>query len=421
MVAWRRSIIRSGAGVREAPRLASLQPADAEDGSDSEAEDSLVLVGAVIALPRRRSSLSPSPSLAAASSSPPRSQHATQDTAMTSPGPDLSQRTERDDVRMASPSPRRLAPAPEDAVMGSPSPARRPPPSSMDRLRSAGGVGKAREMLQDRLPLLFRQPAPAPAPACDEPVASTSRVPFTATERAPFRPATQTPRVPAPAPATSTPQALAPSPHPSPSSSQPTTQTPHTLRSLSTSSTARDPRPSHPTLPVIEISSADPKAAARAAALLTTHGEYIQFGRQGEQALLRREERRASRALAPRSDGRGSHSPQPAGTATPTSSVLGTFGGSSPGESPVPTNTTLPWGKADWHRLEGTFVEVTRAAAGEAAAVEDVVDEFLVHEGLEREDCAGDWDWCVSLSLALHGAPELMGLVSGAGTSSSRA
>ncbi|KAK4701441.1 hypothetical protein P7C70_g4791, partial [Phenoliferia sp. Uapishka_3] len=86
----------------------------------------------------------------------------------------------------------------------------------------------------------------------------------------------------------------------------------------------------------------------------------------------------------------------PTPTPTPTSSRLAEVGGSSQsGASPVPTNTSLPWTSADWRRLEIAVVDETRAASreGRKVVIEDVLEEFLDGEGLERGDLKEAWEW----------------------------
>ncbi|GAA6064189.1 hypothetical protein JCM10212_005770 [Sporobolomyces blumeae] len=172
---------------------------------------------------------------------------------------------------------------PEDQLMASPSPARgqtlRRSPSKLEEL-----VGAGRDKLTG---LLFGSPK-RPLAATSTPIASTSARTL------------EDDLSPAPEPSTAEELVTQEVEQELDEDDQPFPFAPRSLGAESTfshaqesfatsasSSTSRSrlsrarPRPSHPTLPVIEISSTDAKAAARAAAILKVYHKYVEQGIEG--------------------------------------------------------------------------------------------------------------------------------------------
>ncbi|GAA5878354.1 hypothetical protein JCM8547_007529 [Rhodosporidiobolus lusitaniae] len=215
------------------------------------------------------------------------------------------------------------------------------------------------------------------------------------------------------------------------------------------------PRPSHPTLPIIEISSSDPRAAARAAAILKCYHDYIEQGvehvdalssarrefgaQEGEEdeeggedeeeelrtLLVDAEEevrkdlpRRRSESIA-EGDTTGSFVlPSPYNRnrnnqlSRPSTSSAATSAPSTSAPPPVNLHT---WTSTDWRRLEHALVEVgrrfrrgesvssvgtadvsivsTASAVGEEVEPERVVEVFLGKVGVGRGELSGAWEW----------------------------
>lgn len=411
------------------------EPSPATYGSEEEeGEDEVVLVGQSMS-PNEDGKRSESPPQVAlpAPSTLPRPMQPTEDATMESPvrrSPLPRSTNEEDaamasplrrplldeDSRMASPSPRRQAGAGEDAVMGSPSPVRRRAevPASLERLRLGGKVGEGRLLLAKKLAGLgcvvemggtpvvkLGSMATTQAGDTATPTASTTQsAPLASTSTAP-PPATQS---------TSTPLVHL-------QNSQSNTFTPqlHSTTPRTASRRSSRPRPSHPTLPVIEVSSTDPRAAARAAAILKVYHEYVEQGTAGSAGVEqeRGEESEESdeekKEMLEEAEEEVLARVRPRHTPSSVSSMWGA--GEMPGAlkaSPRPSRDkearSIPasvdereWTSAEWRRLEGTLVDETRAAKkeGRESTVDDVVWEFLENEGLGEEDCEGAWEWFV--------------------------
>ncbi|TNY23543.1 hypothetical protein DMC30DRAFT_389305 [Rhodotorula diobovata] len=205
--------------------------------------------------------------------------------------------------------------------------------------------------------------------------------------------------------------------------------------SSTTSTSRRHPRrrrrPSHPTLPVIEITSTDARAAARAAAILKVHHKYVEQGisavdaaraaadafdkaqREGEEDEDSEEEELRT-LLLDAVDELREQAPAQARTRTRTRSV----------SVSVTTSTSTAaaggrWTPAEWRRLEQTLVELGRRlrrdtsvasscvggrsmrsesiamanVVGDEVEPEAVVEAFLRSMGVAREECVGEWNW----------------------------
>ncbi|BGP48675.1 hypothetical protein JCM10450v2_004551 [Rhodotorula kratochvilovae] len=412
-----------------------------EDGDDDEEE--IVLVGQeAAALERARTqsrSLSPggSPSPAAEDGPAPpptpakdaRAQPA-DDERMASPVSSASEgraspaRSASGDVLMSSPSPRNspagakglpLTPGQrdEDARMGSPSPMRTT--GSPLKARIEGFVEEGRTKLQG---LLFGPRAASaraePVEECEEreereeqPAPHDANVEEEEDDDEPF------------------PQ---PKPHPrAPASHADSTFTSSRSHASFASSTSHRPRrrsrPSRPAgLPVIEISSTDARAAARAAAILKVHHKYIEQGvaavdaakiAQAEVAAADEqhaaddsEEEELRTLLLDAEDELRDGAPRAHSAST------------SDAASATPSAAGEPWTSREWRRLEQTLVQLGRrhrrgtsvssagvsmsmtseavalaSVTGEEVDGEEVVEAFLRKSGVAKEDCSGDWAW----------------------------
>ena len=204
----------------------------------------------------------------------------------------------------------------------------------------------------------------------------------------------------------------------------------------SSSRRASRPRPSHPTLPVIEISSTDPRAAAVAVAYLKIRHGYVERGlefprvlivgegnelggadgrmtqRRGSswprktekeverelQNLLVEAERSVSARLSIGQEDRRSSTPNGI-PPTRDSSVLANFGSSSRIPSPTLVTTTKrrAWTAVDWRKLEQALIDERRVAKRERRELvaKDVIDKFLAGQELSEEDRDGEWSWSV--------------------------
>lgn len=205
--------------------------------------------------------------------------------------------------------------------------------------------------------------------------------------------------------------------------------TPNTARSLSarrrrpSASAARAPH-------IIEISSTDPLAAARAAAILKVYHDYVQpaheegreigdvpetllrqagirrsalrrggrrpsedesdeeeqHGDQDVTLLLRRaeEEVRRHAAATPRAV-TGADTPLPSTSISKTARRIPTRDSS----------FSSSWTTAEWRRLETALVDEGRVArnTGRELVVEKVIARFVESEGLNAEACVDEWAW----------------------------
>lgn len=169
---------------------------------------------------------------------------------------------------------------------------------------------------------------------------------------------------------------------------------------------------------VVEISSFDPRAAARAAALLKMNYDYVEFGIEGRgsssDASHRRRASRSSRSIADLShislpemlheaeldfvDDRSSRMRSPALTesvqATP--HVPGFFP-KTPARTRIDFND---WSVGDWRDLERSYRRLRRRLAAQGGSVSDasrpiptnkVIVHFLQKKGLAEEDLMGQW------------------------------
>lgn len=211
------------------------------------------------------------------------------------------------------------------------------------------------------------------------------------------------------------------------------------------STTRATPRPTHPSLPVIQVSSTDPRAAARATAILKVYHDYVEQGIEGilpsdrlaspgmvidEEVVDREEglnhllqvaESQVTRSLSPRYE-RGSLAPPPSTGRGGRSSVSRSSGGRDgeegrsetgrssragssqrdgsrrgysqrgatrspapderPSKSPRPSPGPGGWCSDDWRRLERVLVEENRAAR---AGGREVAVEEVARMFLDRE------------------------------------
>ncbi|GAA5961469.1 hypothetical protein JCM21900_004018 [Sporobolomyces salmonicolor] len=325
------------------------------------------------------------------STSPPRSPG--RDVLMTSPAASvrslpLSVRSHASEHKKLPATPPPGAGAEEDARMGSPSPLR----TAAEALAS-GVVEQGRAKLQG---LLFRP----------RPRASASTV-------------TVVPQpLPAPEDSTSDPRPPASVADSSFSSSFSF----WTTASRSTSGRRR-PRPSHPSLPVIEISSTDARAAARAAAILKVYHKYVEQGVWGEgegkgkgKEVLRHEGRQEEdegddeelrtllldaedevREMIPRARSTPSPTTSQRAEAPSTSAAHGRSRTVSvESTSALSSAVGERWTSQEWRGLEQVLVELTkrkRKEGGGEVEGEEVVEVFLQKRTVQREECRGDWEW----------------------------
>lgn len=201
---------------------------------------------------------------------------------------------------------------------------------------------------------------------------------------------------------------------------------------------------SYPTLPSIRISSSDPQSAARAAAILKVHHEYVEHGL--DRSALQRDQKKRKSSICAVGDDEGlmmvdvqdadesarlkellstaeaeilSFVPTPSSLASfrspapssrsaslarppsPHAAQLSSRQSSSAPYALAPTNTSLPWSKSDWHRLESALVDETRSARseGRSTTVDNVIRVLLEREGLGDQQCGGDWQSCVFFCL----------------------
>ncbi|GAA6005927.1 uncharacterized protein JCM10292_005616 [Rhodotorula paludigena] len=176
----------------------------------------------------------------------------------------------------------------------------------------------------------------------------------------------------------------------------------------------RRSRPSHPTLPVIEVSSTDPRAAARAAAILKVYHKYVE---QGVEAVDAAEIAHAEIAAAEH-DGADDEEEEELRT-------LLLDAEDELREHLPPTRKeddeeapASRWTSREWRKLEQTLVELGRrqrrgtsvssaggvsmasesialaSVTGEDIDAERVVETFLRKLGVAREECEdGEWAW----------------------------
>ena len=352
--------------------------------------------------------------------SPPRTLD--EDAAMASP-----LRRPLEDSRMASPSPRRQpasalrhgSATEEDAVMGSPSPVRRAAvPASVERLRMGGKVGEGRWLLAKKLAGL----------GCAVELGGTLGVKLVTMAKT--TPAASTPRAAeraTPQASTSTLTSASTAPSQPPTSHSTSTPLAHLLNAqsntftpqlhptqhstLTASRRSSRPRPSHPTLPIIEVSSTDPRAAARAAAILKVYHAYVEQGLEApsedseeeneeeRREMLEHAEEEVLQRVVPR------YAPSSVSSMRGAHEMPGALNRAWTSGSPAPSTAQMGWTSMEWRRLETALVEESRAAKeeGRESGVDDVVWAFLGKEGLGEEDCEGAWEWCVDLFASVWG------------------
>lgn len=209
------------------------------------------------------------------------------------------------------------------------------------------------------------------------------------------------------------------------------------LNSTTSTRSQRRRRRSHTTLPVIEVSSTDARAAARAAAILKVYHKYVEQGiesvgsdkgdaiqERGAEEDDEEEEEELRTLLLDAEDEVRDQIPRgesPAAVAATTAQPVETA--AAPPRSERASTAGLSsvvgerWTSQEWRRLEQTLVELGRrqrrstsvasvsmtsesiAAAsvvGEDVETEDVVEAFLRKWGVSRDECVGDWAWCAS-------------------------
>lgn len=310
----------------------------------------------------------------------------------------------------ASPSPNRSTTQNQDIMMGSPSPLKRstpPPPSpsldveetvqeptSKESVEAEGETEVEEEEVEQDVFVEQKKTSLAPIITGRHKSHLPTLGPLFTFPRAalpPPPPTIRTTRDPSP-PVAST-SFLRPSPSPIPSSRRPSpvpssrrpSPIPSSRRPSPIPSSRPSPspfRPTHPTLPVVEISSTDPKAAARAAAILKVYHEYVE---QGLSVPLRQDVDEEEGVDGLR------------GVWENAVDEVSFFVGGSKGvgeESESETVDVGNWSKLDWRRLDKVFVEVSRKAKRDGKEVfggEEVVERFLEREGLVEEDCEGAW------------------------------
>lgn len=360
-----------------------------------------------------------------------------------------------EDTAMASPSPARSSLGAIEAVPPSPSPARTSPtpapievrqpspPSSLERLRVGGIVEAGRATLQSLL--MFgtnkttvgavdkgkavehvEQSSEAEVEPESSGVASDDS---NAAEDAENEEPADTPARELSAPVASTSTALLPTSKPPTSSAVTATPVSQSGRENTTSaSKSTAPRRSGHGVPrstgphVVEISSTDPRAAARAAAILKVYHDYIEQGIEVPDSLLDEAGIRRS-AFKRRSQVRGEelidtddHDDRIRGLlrraeeeVLANASVIVGGSGATPGRllpraaavsvapSPLPAGPVdlSQWTSADWRRLERALVNEGRESrqAGRQLVVEKVIMRFLDNIGVNPEACTGVWAW----------------------------
>ncbi|GAA5896771.1 hypothetical protein JCM8208_007083 [Rhodotorula glutinis] len=197
-----------------------------------------------------------------------------------------------------------------------------------------------------------------------------------------------------------------------------------------TTSHRRRRRPSHPTLPIIEITSTDPRAAARAAAILKVHHKYVEQGftavdaaraaasafdaaeALADEAGDSEDEEELRTLLLDAEDELRDQAPH-AHRSTSVSTAA----------APSTTATAAAaagarWTSHEWRKLEQALVELGRrqrratsaassmgarsmrsesiamaSVVGDECDPETVVKTFLRSVGATRDECVGDWAW----------------------------
>ncbi|GAA5935821.1 hypothetical protein JCM3775_007339 [Rhodotorula graminis] len=344
-----------------------------------------------------------------------------------SPSPSVSVEHDgerRDAQQLASTPGRRLVGDDDDARMASPSPARQGSPL---KARLGELVGGGRTKLQG---LLFGPRASTPrAPAAetdeverDEPPPRAQAEEQDDDDEQPFQlqPAPTNAQRPRP------PASLADSTFTSHSHSR----SHASFDSSASTSTShhRHRRPSHPTLPVIEITSTDPRAAARAAAILKVHHKYVEQGFTAVDAARAAASAFDAAAAAADEDGDSEDEEElrtllldaedelrdqaPAGARSPSVSTA------APSRTATAAGAGARWTSHEWRKLEQALVELGRrqrratsaaslvgarsmrsesiamaSVVGDECEPETVVEAFLRSVGATREECVGEWAW----------------------------
>jgi hypothetical protein len=141
---------------------------------------------------------------------------------------------------------------------------------------------------------------------------------------------------------------------------------------------------------LVEISSADPVVAARAAAILKVHHQYIEKGQRGqsvgpdEERFLEEEERSRRSPFIDFADlpGRSPSIVPIQKDSTP----------SVPPEEGVARRRLSVWTKADWRRLERALVDLKRELRQKGLVdSEAVVELFIEREGLDVSGLRDEW------------------------------
>ncbi|GAA5843553.1 hypothetical protein JCM9279_000790 [Rhodotorula babjevae] len=346
-----------------------------------------------------------------------------------SPPPSVEHERERaESQQLASTPGRRLLGDDDDARMASPSPARQGSPL---KARIGELVGGGRTKLQG---LLFGPRASTPRAASVE-VDEGARVEAQALDE-PSHEA----RVEEQDDDNDEPFQLQPAPTKAQRSRAPASVADSTFTSLSHSrshasfassaststSYHRRRRPSHPTLPVIEITSTDPRAAARAAAILKVHHKYVEQGFTAVDAA------RAAASAFDAADAAGEQdgdseddeelrtllldAEEELRDQAPHATRSASISTAAPSTTTTVAGAGAHWTSHEWRKLEQALVELGRrqrratSAASSSAArsmrsesiamasvvgdecePEQVVEAFLRSVGRTREDCVGEW------------------------------
>lgn len=137
------------------------------------------------------------------------------------------------------------------------------------------------------------------------------------------------------------------------------------------------------------------KAAARAVEILEAEEEVME--------AAERRSRSRSRSQATFIDGSSS----PSRSISPSTSIIAVEATSPYSRSrratSVPANTSSSWSVQDWRRLDDSLIDEKRLARREAREIriDDIVQGFLRGEGLELDECEGEWKWCAFISFFL--------------------
>ncbi|SCV72048.1 BQ2448_4742 [Microbotryum intermedium] len=159
-------------------------------------------------------------------------------------------------------------------------------------------------------------------------------------------------------------------------------------------SSHRAPRPSHPTLPVVEITSTDPQAAARAAAILKVYHSYVEQGLsvqlppvEGPPVVDENDVRR----LLNRAEGEVLRTVKKVFSGPTLDLRRKTLSVRAPSEGG--RSITESWTSVEWRALEKALIEHEREVrqSGKAFRIRAVILKFLDRVHVHEAELVGDW------------------------------